>query len=196
MARAGVILLAFAPAGRQTPTRLALAHLLVFLLGSDFFAHHPTVPRDSIVADVNADGVLMLHPLRDVVAFGADHSSLLEPVSKAAGVLGIALSPDFMPEEVIFVRSDQYSFVKQGIPSVYAFVGTDTGNPRVNGAKMLTGWMTTIYHHPSDDMKQEFDFEAGADYARLDLLIGTFVANAQERPRWNEGDFLGKKFGR
>lgn len=166
------------------------------LLGSDFFAHHPTVPPASIVADVNADGVLMLHPLRDVVAFGADHSSLIEPVSRAASILGVDLTPDFMPEEVIFVRSDQYSFVKQGIPSVYAFVGTAAGDPAVDGRKMLTGWMAMIYHHPSDDMEQKFDFEAGADYARLDFLIATFVANARERPRWNEGDFLGRKFGR
>jgi Zn-dependent M28 family amino/carboxypeptidase len=166
------------------------------LLGSDYFARHPTVPGDSIVADVNADGVLMLHPLHDIVAFGADHSSLLDPVSKAASMLGVSLTPDFMPEEVIFVRSDQYSFVKQGVPSVYAFVGTDTGDARLDGRKMLTGWMASIYHHPSDDMKQEFDFGAGADYAKLDFLIGAFVADADARPRWNEGDFLGEKFGR
>ncbi len=89
------------------------------LLGSDYFAHHPTVPRNAIVANVNADGALMFHPLRDVVAFGVNHSTLLEPVSRAAEWLDIDLSPDFMPEQVIFIRSDQYSFVKQGIPAVY-----------------------------------------------------------------------------
>lgn len=56
--------------------------------------------------------------------------------------------------------------------------------------------MVTTYHQPTDDMKQEMDFEAGADYARLEFLIGALVANAAERPRWNEGDFLGEKFGR
>ena len=106
------------------------------------------------------------------------------------------LSPDFMPEEVIFIRSDQYSFVRQGIPAVYAFVGTETGNPSIDGEKILRDWMITHYHQPSDDMKQEMDFEAGADYARLEFLIGYLVVNAPERPRWNEGAFLGERFAR
>jgi Zn-dependent M28 family amino/carboxypeptidase len=149
-----------------------------------------------LVANVNMDGVLMFHPLRDFVAFGADHSTLEEPVRKAAEMLGLKVSPDFMPEEVIFIRSDQYSFVRAGIPAVYAFVGNDTGNPSIDGEKILRDWMTTTYHRPTDDMNQEMDFVAGADYARLEFLIGALVANAAERPRFHEGDFLGEKFAR
>jgi Zn-dependent M28 family amino/carboxypeptidase len=96
----------------------------------------------------------------------------------------------------VFIRSDQYSFVRQGIPAVYAFVGADTGNPRIDGEKILREWLLTRYHHPSDDMTQEMDFEAGAQYARLEFLIGYLTANAAEPPRWNEGDFLGEKFAR
>jgi Zn-dependent M28 family amino/carboxypeptidase len=166
------------------------------LLGSDYFAHHPTLPAESIVANVNADGALMFHPLHDIVAFGADHSTILEPVSRAASDLGIDLSPDFMPEQVIFIRSDQYSFVRAGIPAVYPFVGNETGNDRVDGRKVLDEWMTTRYHKPSDDMEQEMDFEAGADYAKLTYLIGHYIAAAENRPAWNEGDFLGEKFAR
>jgi Zn-dependent M28 family amino/carboxypeptidase len=165
------------------------------LLGSDYFARNPTVEGE-LVANVNMDGVLMFHPLKDVVAFGADHSTLREPVERAAEMLDLKLSPDFMPEEVIFIRSDQFSFVRQGIPAVYAFVGTDTGRPGVDGEKILREWMVTTYHQPSDDMTQEMDFEAGADYARLEFLIGYLVAKAPERPRWNEGDFLGDRFTR
>ena len=166
------------------------------LLGSDFFAHHPTIPRASIIANINADAALMFHPLHDIVAFGAEHSSLLEPVTRAARDLDIALSPDFMPEEVVFVRSDQYSFVKQGIPAVYPFVGTDTGNDRVDGEAILREWMATRYHKPSDDMTQEMDFQAGADYAKLFYLIGYYVANGDARPEWNDGDFLGNLYAR
>jgi Zn-dependent M28 family amino/carboxypeptidase len=165
------------------------------LLGSDYFARNPTVSGE-LIANVNMDGVLMFHPLHDFVAFGADHSTLREPVQKAAAMLGLKVSPDFMPEEVIFIRSDQYSFVRAGVPAVYAFVGTETGNPAIDGEKILREWMVTTYHKPTDDIKQEMDFEAGADYARLEFLIGALVANAAERPRWNEGDFLGEKFGR
>ena len=151
------------------------------LLGSDYFAHHPTVPRDTIVANVNADGALMLHPIRDVVAFGVDHSTLLEPVSRAAEWLDIALSPDFMPEQVIFIRSDQFSFVQQGIPAVYPFVGTDTGEERVDGRALLDDWMGTRYHKPSDDMSQEMDFEAGVDYTKL-----AYLNRVQHRERRRE----------
>jgi Zn-dependent M28 family amino/carboxypeptidase len=195
-------LLAVARAFSKLPTRPDRSLVFVAvtaeergLLGSDYFARNPSVEGE-LVANVNMDGVLMFHPLKDIVAFGADHSTLLEPVTRAAEMLDLKLSPDFMPEEVIFIRSDQYSFVRQGIPAVYAFVGTDTGNPKVDGEKILREWMTTHYHNPSDDMKQEMDFDAGADYARLEFLIGYLVANAAERPRWNEGDFLGEKFAR
>jgi len=194
------VLLAVAEAySRMRPPRRSLLFLAVTaeekgLLGSDYFAEHPSVPKESIVANVNADGALMLHPLHDVVAFGAEHSSLMAPVSRAAEALGIEIVPDFMPEEVIFIRSDQYSFVKRGVPSVYAFVGTETGSPRVDGGALLREWMSTRYHKPQDDMSQEIDFAAGAGYARLTYLIGYLVANENERPTWNEDDFLAEKF--
>jgi Zn-dependent M28 family amino/carboxypeptidase len=166
------------------------------LLGSDYFVHHPTIPIESIVANVNADGALMLHPLHDFVAFGADHSTISDAVSRAAADLGLDVTPDFWPEQVIFIRSDQYSFVRRGIPAVYPFVGNETGNDRVDGRALLDEWMANRYHKPSDDMSQEMDFEAGADYAKLCYLIGHYVSAANERPTWNEGDFLGERFAR
>jgi hypothetical protein len=195
-------LLAIARAFSGLPTRPARSLLFVAvtaeekgLLGSEYFARNPPVEGE-LIANVNMDGVLMFHPLRDFVAFGADHSTLKKPVEKAAEMLKLKISPDFMPEEVIFIRSDQYSFVREGVPAVYAFVGTDTGNPAIDGEKILRDWMAGIYHKPTDDMRQEMDFQAGADYARLPFLIGALIANAPERPRWNEGDFLGEKFAR
>jgi hypothetical protein len=195
-------LLAIARAFSELPTRpeRSLVFLAVTaeekgLLGSEYFARYPSVEGE-LVANVNMDGVLMFHPLRDFVAFGADHSTIREPVEKAAEMLNLKISPDFMPEEVVFIRSDQYSFVREGVPAVYPFVGTDTGNPSIDGEQILRDWMAGIYHKPTDDMAQEMDFQAGADYARLPFLIGALLANAKERPRWNEGDFLGEKFGR
>ncbi len=186
--------------GFPTPLDRSLVFIAVTaeekgLLGSEYFARNPSVEGE-LIANVNMDGVLMFHPLRDFVAFGADHSTIAGPVQKAAEMLDLKVSPDFMPEEVIFIRSDQYSFVREGIPAVYAFVGTDTGNASIDGERILRDWMAGTYHKPTDDMKQEMDFEAGADYARLPFLIGALIANAPERPRWNDGDFLGEKFAR
>lgn len=93
------------------------------LLGSDYYAHYPTVPRDAIVANVNLDMPLLLYPLADIIAFGAEHSSLGPLIEEAVAAEDFALTPDPMPEEVIFIRSDQYSFVRQGVPSVFLVGG-------------------------------------------------------------------------
>ena len=163
------------------------------LLGSDYFLENPSVDLDNLVADINLDMVLMLHPLKDVVAFGAEHSTLGQVVENAAAEVGVAVSPDPIPELAIFIRSDQYPFVRKGIPSIFLFSGFDAG--AVDGLEQFHLWMRKVYHTPVDDMEQPFDFQAGAKFARVNLLIITDVANAEERPRWNAGDFFGERFG-
>jgi hypothetical protein len=164
------------------------------LHGSDFFAHHPTVPIGKIVADVNLDMFLMLYPFHDVVAFGAEHSSLARPVEEAAHRLGIAVIPDPIPEQVIFIRSDHYSFVQQGVPAISLMGGFETGDPAIKGRALWDKWMQETLHHPSDDMSQAIDFGAGAQFAKLNFLISYLVAQNDKAPSWNTGDFFGEKF--
>jgi Zn-dependent M28 family amino/carboxypeptidase len=163
------------------------------LLGSEYFLENPSVDLEDLVADINLDMVLMLHPLKDVVAFGAEHSTLGQVVENAAAEVGVAVSPDPIPELGIFIRSDQYPFVRKGIPSVFLFSGFDAG--AVDGLDQFHLWMRKVHHTPTDDMEQPFDFKAGADFGRINLLIVTEVANAEERPRWHAGDFFGERFG-
>jgi Zn-dependent M28 family amino/carboxypeptidase len=164
------------------------------LNGSGFFAHHPTVPIDRIVANVNLDMIQMLYPLRDVIAYGAEHSSLDLPVKEAASRLGIEVSPDPIPEQVNFIRSDHYSFVQQGVPAIHLDRGFQTGDPAVDGRALWEKWMQETYHRPGDDMSQAIDFEAGAQFARLNFLISYLVAQEDKAPSWNPGDFFGEKF--
>ena len=164
------------------------------LQGSDFFAHRPTVPIDRIVANINLDMFLMLYPLRDVIAYGSEHSSLNRVVEEAAGRLGIGVSPDPRPEEVVFIRSDHYSFVRQGIPAMMLTAGVQEGDSTGGGA--FQKWLQERYHQPGDDMNQEFDFEAGAQFVRLNFLISWQVAQEEKAPSWNPGDFFGEKFSR
>jgi len=184
---------------RQRPRRsvlfLAVTAEEKGLLGSDYFVHSPTVPFAGLVANVNLDGALMLHPLHDVVAFGAEHSSLAAAVEQAAHQLGLELSPDPMPEQALFIRSDQYSFVQRGVPAVFMVEGFKTGDPNRQGRALLMEWMQMRYHTPQDDLSQSLDFEAGAQFARVNFLIGYQVANQTPRPQWNAGDFFGEKFG-
>jgi len=167
------------------------------LLGSDYFASNPTVPKEDIVANVNMDEDQMLWPLVDIIPFGAEHSSLGAVVKQAAARLNLELSPDPMPEEVIFVRSDQYSFVKQGIPAVYPTPGFKSNDPNIKPVEIFKNWEATRYHQPQDDMQQPgLDFNQAAKYADFIFLCGWLISQDPARPTWNEHDFFGDHYGR
>ncbi len=197
---AGLLELARAFATLPRPPRRSVLFLAVTgeeegLLGSDYFAEHPTVPLDRIVADVNLDALALLYPLRTLVAFGADHSNLDSTVARVAKRLGITITPDPFPQEGFFVRSDQYSFVRRGVPSLFPFMGlrSDSG---VDAAARFKEWFATRYHSPQDDLGQPMDFESGARQAQFGFLVGLEIANADERPAWKKGDFFERTFGR
>ena len=166
------------------------------LLGSDYFARHPTVPKDSLVADLALDMPFLFHPLLDIVPYGAQHSTLAAPVERAAKHLGIAIGTDPIPEQVLFIRSDHFSFVRQGVPSLFLKSGFQTGDPAKDGSAINAAYRRDVYHKPNDDMSQAFDFEAGAAHARLNFLTGWLVAQDTARPAWNPGDFFGGVFGK
>jgi Zn-dependent M28 family amino/carboxypeptidase len=138
---------------------------------------------------------LALGPVHDVVALGAEHSSLRPLVKTAASALGLPVSPDPEPKQVHFVRSDQYSFVKQGIPSVVVEAGLtdDHGHTEAYTAKRKA-WIATRYHAPKDEWDPTYDYEGMAQVARVELLAGYAVANAKERPTWSPDDFLARMF--
>jgi hypothetical protein len=165
------------------------------LLGSDYFASNPTVPRASIVADINIDEDLMLWPLHDVVALGAEHSTLDGAVKRAAARLQLAVSPDPEPEQVNFIRSDQYSFVRQGVPSLDLEAGLKSDDPNIKPREISQNWYDNFYHQPQDDMLQPgLNFDAAAALTRVGFLCGLYLAEQSERPRWNPGDFFGAAF--
>jgi hypothetical protein len=166
------------------------------LLGSDYFAHYPPMSKDSLVADINMDGAALLWPIEDIVARGAEHSSLGVAVQEAAARLKIDVSPDPSPEQVLFIRSDQYSFVKQGIPSLFLSPGLRSSNPKIKPAEIRMTWIATRYHKPQDDMDQPFDFASGAKYARYSFLVGYILAQHDKKPEWNLGDFFDDHYGK
>jgi hypothetical protein len=165
------------------------------LRGADYFAEYPTVPLEKIVANVNLDMFLMIFPLRDVVAYGAEHSSLGRVAEEAARRVGFELSPDPAPQETVFIRSDQFPFVRRGIPALFVTAGTKSGDPEIDGAARNLEWRRNRYHRPNDDMNQPIDFESGAKFARMSVLLGWMIAEEEQAPRWNAGDFFGQKFG-
>jgi hypothetical protein len=166
------------------------------LLGSDFFARHPPMAAGRIVANVNMDMPLALTPMADVVAFGAQHSSLGAVAGRAAAAEDFSLTPDPYPEEVFFVRSDQFSFVRQGIPALYFDTGITSRDPAVDARMLLQQFLKQNYHQPSDEISLPIDYGTLAGLARTNARVVLEVADAPAAPRWNDGDFFGGKFGR
>lgn len=166
------------------------------LLGSDYLAQHLPKSAGRVIANVNLDMPVMLAPSRDVVAFGAENSSLEAVVRRAAQAAGYELSPDPMPEQNIFVRSDQYSFVKQGVPAVYLMPGFTAADAAVNGAQVFGGFLARHYHRPSDDLSLPMPLDAIARFAQVNLLIAREIADSSETPAWKPGNFFGETFGK
>ncbi|ASU36312.1 M28 family peptidase [Mucilaginibacter xinganensis] len=159
-------------------------------LGSGYFAAHPTVPVKSIVADVNTDMPTIIAPLLSVTALGAEHSSLINPVNQAAAYLDLGVEPDPEPKQARFTRSDQYSFVVNGIPALHIKYGSKTADGKNNLNDFVAKWRAKYYHKPQDDINGIFNFAAGKKYAQLNFLIGYLVAEDPARPIWNKGDIF------
>jgi hypothetical protein len=164
------------------------------LVGSEYFAYHPTVPVASMVAAINLDMPLLLYDFGDVIAFGAEHSSLGPVVARAAGEFGVELTRDPMPEQNIFVRSDHYRFVQQGIPAVYLVTGPRAMDGVTDTGPIFEQFLREHYHKPSDDTNLPIDYRAAARFTRINRRIGEIVANEPDKPAWVEGDFFGRTY--
>jgi len=159
------------------------------LLGADYFAQHPTVPAASIVGLVDLDMPLLLYDFTDVIAFGAEHSTIASTAAAAGRSMGVSISPDPMPEESLFVRSDHYRFVQRGVPAVFLMTGHANG-----GKDAWKRFLSTDYHKLSDDLSQPIDWRAGARFAELNYRIARALADGEQRPLWYAGDYFGSRF--
>lgn len=161
--------------------------------GSSFLAKFPPVPKGTIVADINMDMILMLYPFADVVPLGGEHTSLGPLAAAAAKASGFEVSPDPYPEEVRFIRSDQFSFVEEGIPAIHIKPGNKSRDQSIDGEKVTRHWLRNVYHTVRDGMAQPIDFASGARYAEMSLRLTRAVADGP-RPEWVAGDFFAKTF--
>ena len=160
------------------------------LKGSRYYAAHPTVPFERIIADINIDMFLPLFPFRSFIVQGLEESNLAEDLRKAATSVGVDVLSDPEPERRAFVRSDQYSFIRKGVPSISLKVGFIKDSPE---HEIVKRWRKERYHAPSDDLKQPIDFESAAKFNDAYLRVVEAVANRPDRPRWNSDSFF-KRF--
>jgi Zn-dependent M28 family amino/carboxypeptidase len=160
------------------------------LLGSRYFAAHPTVPRERMVADLNTDMFLPLFPLQELVVYGGDESSLGPEMSAVAAAVGVKVIPDREPNRNIFIRSDQYNFIRAGVPAVMPAFAGEPGSPQ---EKIQGEWLANRYHAPSDDANQPVDLAAAAKFNGIMRAFLEKVANDPNRPVWNSSSVF-KRF--
>jgi hypothetical protein len=194
----GVLLeTARALAGGPRPRRSILFAALTAeekgLLGSDYLAHRAQQDGRRVAANVNVDMPLIFAPVRDFMALGAEHSSLGALARSALSAEGYRMSRDPAPEEIAFIRSDQFSFVKRGAPAIALKSGLQSRNEAIDIAELQRTYRRTHYHQPSDDLSLPIDYPTAADLARVAVRITLQAANGP-RPRWNRGDFFGERF--
>jgi Zn-dependent M28 family amino/carboxypeptidase len=162
------------------------------LLGSRYYALNPTVAKDGIVANINMDMFLPLFPLKTLMVLGLDESDLGDDVRAVTAAMNVAVQADPEPQRNRFIRSDQYSFIREGVPALAMKVGYDEGSPE---AKIAAAWTRERYHGPADDLDQPIDRGAAADFTEMIGELCVRVANRETRPQWKDGSFF-KRFAR
>jgi Zn-dependent M28 family amino/carboxypeptidase len=193
-ASGSALLLDVARSLKRSGTKLRRSVLFVWvtgeekgLLGSKFFAAHPTVNATSMIADINTDMFLPIVPLNSLTVYGLAESDLGDRVAEVADRLHLRVQPDPAPLRNVFIRSDQYNFIRHGIPSVMIDVGYAPGTPE---EKILKDWRTERYHAPSDDANQPVDLAAAAQYEEVIRTLTIAVANDPARPAWKKDSFF------
>jgi Zn-dependent M28 family amino/carboxypeptidase len=187
------VLLDVAASLKKSPQALKRSLLFVFvtgeekgLLGSKYFAAHPTVDAKSMVADINIDMFLPINPLKTLTVYGLDESDLGDMVRQVAEAHGISVQPDPEPLRNVFIRSDQYNFIVHGIPALAMKVAATTDEEK----KLQKEWLTRRYHAPSDDLNQPVDLSAAAGYEEVIRGLMIKVADDNQRPEWKSTSFF------
>lgn len=159
------------------------------LLGSRYFASRPSVPKASIVADLNFDMALPIFPLTGVTALGAPESSLGKDAEVVGATMGLPLAPDPLPDRNVFIRSDQYSFIREGVPSLFFKYGFAVGTPE---AEVERKWRANVYHSPSDDPQQPVLKDEAVKLNDYVAALTLRVADSDTRPSWNADSFFAR----
>ena len=193
-AAGSAVLLDVAAALRKGTDKPRRSVLFVFLtgeekglLGSRYFTAYPTVKPSSMIADINIDMFLPIVPLKVLTIYGLAESSLGDLAKETAQSLGVRSQPDPEPQRNAFIRSDQYNFIRKGIPALAMGAGFDPGSPQ---QQVFKDWLTHRYHAPSDDLNQPVDLGAAAKYEDMIRTLMLRVADSPQRPEWNPDSFF------
>ena len=157
------------------------------LLGSRYFTAHPTVKPGSMIANINIDMFLPIVPLKVLTVYGLAESDLGNAAREVAQSLGVQVQADPEPQRNSFIRSDQYNFIRHGVPALAMKVGFEPGSPE---QEIFKNWLTQRYHAPSDDLDQPVDLAAAGKYEEIIRALAIRTADEAKRPQWNANSFF------
>ncbi|HXO39238.1 MAG TPA: M28 family metallopeptidase [Candidatus Acidoferrum sp.] len=179
---------------KKSPKKLKRSLLFVFvtgeekgLLGSRYFTTHPTVKPGSMIANINIDMFLPIVPLKVLTVYGLGESDLGDMAREVAQSLGVQVQADPEPQRNAFIRSDQYNFIRHGVPALAMGVGFEKGSPE---QEIFKNWRTQRYHAPSDDLDQPVDMAAAGKYEEIIHGLMVRAADDPARPQWKANSFF------
>ena len=177
----------------QRPRRSVLALFVAGeergLLGSSYYALHPSFPAGRIAANINIDGGNIFGRTRDATLISIGKSSLDAIAARVAKSQGRVLKPDQFPDRGYYYRSDQFSFAKIGVPALFFADGTDfIGQPAGWGRTQIEEWELKKYHQPADKLDGSWNFDGMIQDAQLDMLSAWLITQADVMPTWKPGD--------
>ena len=179
---------------KKSPKKQKRSLLFVFvtgeekgLLGSRYFTTHPTVKPGSMIANINIDMFLPIVPLKILTVYGLAESDMGDMARDVAQSLGIQVQADPEPQRNAFIRSDQYNFIRHGVPALAMKVGFEQGSPQ---QAIFKNWLTQRYHAPSDDLDQPVDLEAAGKYEEIIHALMIRLADNAGRPQWKSDSFF------
>jgi hypothetical protein len=160
------------------------------LLGSRYFAGHPTVPEKEIAADLNLDMFMPIFPLKKLHVQGLEQSTLADDAKAVGAIHGIEIAVDPEPDRNSFIRTDQYSFVQAGVPALAFKFGWTMGSPEY---KAWRAWLAQRYHSTDDDLTQPVDYAAAAQFNSFLADLARTVANDPATQHYLDSSFF-KRF--
>ncbi len=193
-ASGSAVLLDVAAALKKSPEKHKRSLLFLFvtaeekgLLGSKYFTAHPTIKLESAAANINIDMFLPIVPMKYVTIYGLGESDFADMAQAVAESLGVKVQADMEPQRNVFIRSDQYNFIRHGVPAVAMKVGYAPESPQ---QKIFKDWLTQRYHAPSDDPNQPVDLSAAAMYEEIIRGLMVRAADQVRRPQWKSDSFF------
>jgi Zn-dependent M28 family amino/carboxypeptidase len=179
---------------KKSPKKLKRSVLFVFvtgeekgLLGSRYFTTHPTVKPGSMIANINIDMFLPILPLKVLTVLGLAESDMGDMAREVAQSLGVQVQADPEPQRNAFIGSDQYNFIRHGVPALAMGVGFEKGSPQ---QEIFKNWRTQRYHAPSDDLDQPVNLATAGKYEEIIRARMVRLAENAGRPQWKSDSFF------